>query len=117
MPKIFFVHWHEAEVKQRVRDLEVDGHEVGCHWSQAEHMRLGDGLPDIMVISLDRLPSHGRQIAEWLWEAKKRQHIPIIFAGGKPDKIEATRTKFPTAVYCETEDVPSAVRNLIAKRD
>ena len=36
------------------------------------------------MISLDRLPSHGRAVAEWLWEAKKRQHIPIVFLGGQP---------------------------------
>ncbi len=112
MSRIFYVHWNEAEVEPRVRALETDGHEVGAHWSMEEHMRMGDGLPDIMVISLDRLPSHGRQIAEWLWEAKKRRHVPITFAGGKPDKIESTRARFPTAIYCETDEVPAVVRGL-----
>jgi hypothetical protein len=57
------------------------------------------------VISLDRLPSHGRAIAELIWEAKKRQRIPILFAGGAPDKVKATREKLPKARYCGWDEV------------
>ena len=72
-----------------------------------------DALPDIFVVSLDRLPSHGRQYIQWLWEAKKRQHIPVIFVDGKADKVEETKTKFPNARYCTSNTLVSVVENLV----
>ncbi len=76
-------------------------------------MKWPDGwLPDLMVISLDRLPSHGRAVAEWVWEAKKRQHIPILFCGGEPDKVAATKAKFPKAIYCATDAVAATIAKL-----
>ena len=79
------------------------------HWSTETVADFRNNLPDILVISLERLPSHGRRYAEWMWEAKKRQHIPIIFAGGKPEKTEPVKTKFPNAHFCS---MPDLVKNL-----
>ncbi|MGH7595278.1 MAG: hypothetical protein ACREOI_02955 [bacterium] len=105
MAKIFYLHWNEAEAKARIAPLVAAGYEATCHWSTEEHAKFGDALPDAVVISLDRLPSHGRAVAEWFCEAKKRQHIPILFAGGQPNKVKATKAKFPQAIFCATEDV------------
>jgi hypothetical protein len=110
MKKIFYLHWNEAEAKTHIAPLVAAGYEVACHWSTKEHAQFGDTLPDAVVISLDRLPSHGRAVAEWFWEAKKRQHIPIIFAGGQPDKVKATKAKFPQAIFCATEEVPAVLK-------
>ena len=63
------------------------------------------------MISLDRLPSHGRAIAEWILEAQKRQHIPILFAGGAPDKVKATREKLPKAIFCEWDAVVGTLKS------
>ncbi|HET8798977.1 MAG TPA: hypothetical protein VFO89_14885 [Thermoanaerobaculia bacterium] len=87
------------------------------HWSTETPPALKDALPDVAVISLDRLPSHGRAVAEWLWEAKKRRHIPIVFAGGEPAKIAATRAKFPSAVYCSTSEITATVARVLRERD
>ncbi|MBI3319506.1 MAG: hypothetical protein HYZ89_02835 [Candidatus Omnitrophica bacterium] len=116
MAKIFLLHWHEAEAKERASGLRSAGHDVLLHWSTESSPPLKDVLPDIAVISLDRLPSHGRAVAEWLWEAKKRQHIPIIFAGGEPSKVDATRVRFPKAVYCSTASMVGAVAKLTRPR-
>jgi len=112
MKKIFYLHWNETEAKARIAPLVAAGYEATYHWRTEERAKFGDALPDAVVISLDRLPSHGRAVAEWFWEAKKRQHIPIIFAGGQPDKVKATKAKFPQAVFCATEKVPEILRNL-----
>ena len=116
MARIFLIHWHEAEARERDSGLRSAGHDVVFHWSTVSSPSLKDVLPDVAVISLDRLPSHGRAVAEWLWEAKKRQHIPIIFAGGEPLKVEATRAKFPKAVYCSTASMAGAVAKLARRR-
>jgi hypothetical protein len=113
MAKIFYVHWNEAEIKDRLAPLIKAGHEVTAHWSAETHAKFGENLPQAVVISLDRLPSHGRAIAEWFWEAKKRQHIPILFSGGQPDKVKAAKAKFPQAIFCAVEDVPARLKTLV----
>jgi DNA-binding response OmpR family regulator len=105
MKKIFFIHFNEEELKEKIAPLKKAGYKADYHFSTETTAALKDNLPDIMIISLDRLPSHGRTYAEWLWEAKKRQHIPIVFCGGKPDKVSAVKEKFPRAVYCSNEDL------------
>jgi DNA-binding response OmpR family regulator len=114
MARVFYIHWNEAELRERIAPLEAAGHEVRGHWSQQDQADLKDNLPDAVVISLDRLPSHGRQIAQWLWEAKKRQHIPIIFAGGQADKVAAATKQFPNAHSCATDAVPEVIDRLAA---
>ena len=112
MARVFLLHWNRAEAEERAALLRRDGHRVSVHWSAEEGPDLATSLPDIAVISLDRLPSHGRAVAEWLWEAKKRQHIPIVFAGGEPDKVAVTRNKFPRAVFCPTSEIGQTVAGL-----
>lgn len=112
MKNIFFIHWNEKELKEKITPLKKAGYKVGFHFSQETTANLKENLPDALVICLDRLPSHGRAYAEWMWEAKKRQHIPIIFCGGLPDKVEATRVKFPKAIYCSNEKLLATLEKL-----
>jgi hypothetical protein len=105
MARIFYLHWNEAELLARVAPLEAAGHEVKGHWSTEAPAKLGDFVPDAVVVSLDRLPSHGRAVAEWFWEAKKRQSIPLLFAGGQPDKVAAAQKQFPRARFVSSETV------------
>jgi len=93
--------------------LKKAGYKIASHWSTETHARFGEALPDAVVISLDRLPSHGRAVAEWFVEAKKRQHIPIIFAGGQSDKVQATKAKFPQAAFCATEELAAALERAL----
>ena len=94
MAKVFYLHWNRDEAEARVAALKKAGHEVRYHWSTEEHVKLADFTPEAVVISLDRLPSHGRQVAEWFWEAKKRQSIPIVFAGGASNKCKLPAQSF-----------------------
>ena len=103
MKKIFFIHFHEAELKEKIQPLKQAGYKVDYHFSTESVADLRQDLPDVLVICLDRLPSHGRRYAEWLWEAKKRQNIPVIFCGGTPEKVLITKEKLPKAIYCSNE--------------
>lgn len=110
--KVFYVHWNEAELKEKIQPLKKAGYDVNGHWNQTEHAKFGDSLPDVFVFSLDRLPSHSKAIAEWVWEAKKRQHIPIIFEGGVEEKIPPFKQKFPKAIFVKTGKVIEALKKL-----
>lgn len=112
MARVYLVHWHQEEAKARATELAAAGHEVRTHWSAEQFDKWGEYTPEAVVISLDRLPSHGRAVAEWVWEAKKRRRIPIVFAGGAPDKVAATRAQFPDAVYCATAEVLGTLARL-----
>jgi len=103
--KVFYLHWDEEELEERIAPLVEAGHEVSSHWSTGDHPRFGDELPEAFIISLERLPSHGRRVAEWLHESKRRRAVPLIFAGGKPEKVAAVKDRFPEAIYCEPAEV------------
>ena len=79
MKKIFFIHFHEAELKEKIQPLKQVGYKVDYHFSIETTANLKDNLPDVLVISLDRLPSHGKAYAEWLWEARKDNTYRLFF--------------------------------------
>jgi hypothetical protein len=112
MKNVFFIHWNEEEMKEKIKPLKKAGFKVDYHFSTETTATIKDNLPECLIICLDRLPSHGKAYAEWMWEAKKRQHIPIIFCGGQPDKVKATRSKFPKAIFCSNEKLPAALEKL-----
>jgi len=112
MKKIFFIHFHEVELKEKIQPLKQAGYKVDYHFSTESVADLRQDLPDVLVICLDRLPSHGRRYAEWLWEAKKRRHIPIIFCGGTPEKVLITKEKLPTAIYCSNEKLLATLEKI-----
>lgn len=112
MAALFYIHFNEAELTNRLQELSGTGLQLSGHWSTEQVATFGDKLPDILIVSLDRLPSHGRQYVDWLWQANKRRHIPVIFVDGKPEKVETTKEKFPAAVYCTREELPGVVEKL-----
>jgi CheY-like chemotaxis protein len=71
--------------------------------------------PDAVVIDLTRMPSHGREVAQGVRSAKATRHIPLVFVGGEPDKIERTRQLLPDAVYTTWGRIKSALPKAIAK--
>jgi hypothetical protein len=110
--KVFYFHWNEKELADRSEILRRAGHKVDGHWSTQTNPKFGDYLPDVFVISLDRLPSHGRGNAAWIWETKKRQRIPIIFSGGPPEKVDVFRQQFPRAIFCGSNDVVETIAGI-----
>jgi hypothetical protein len=80
---------------------EVPGHEV-----------TEEKLCDAVVINLNRLPSHGREVAIALRGAKSTRHIPIVFVEGAPEKVEPIRQLLPDAVYTTWPKLPAALKKL-----
>lgn len=104
MARVFYIHFNRDEALPVVRTLRDAGHTVRFHFSTEEAARL-DPLPNTLVISLERLPSHGRRYAQWFWEAKKRRSIPIVFVGGAEEKVAVARREFPDARFCNANDL------------
>jgi len=114
MASMLYVHWNRQEALARAAAFQEAGHVVQCHHATEQRLKLAEALPDVVVISLDRLPSHGRAVAEWFVEAKKRRHIPLLFTGGAPDKVAATKSRFPEAHFAPTEQALGAIELALA---
>lgn len=112
MKTIFYFHFNEPELLDRIEPLKKAGYKVGSHFSTEKVAKFTEPLPEIFILSLDRLPSHAKAYAQWIWEAKKRQHIPIVFVGGQPEKVEPIKDLFPKAHFCESKNLLSTLKKL-----
>jgi hypothetical protein len=73
---VLLVHWDESEARNLAAGLREYGWKVAL-WKPT--MKLGDikkSPPTAVVISLRRLPSHGREVADALWYSKWGRMIP-----------------------------------------
>jgi hypothetical protein len=62
-------------------------------------------VPEAFVIDLSRLPSHGGEVAAALRRFRETRNVPIVFAGGEPEKIERIRAVLPDAVFTEWDRI------------
>ncbi len=69
--------------------------------------------PAAIVIDLTRLPSHGLHIGHALRCRKSTRLIPLLFAGGLPEKVDRVRALLPDAMYCEWESIGDAIRHAV----
>jgi hypothetical protein len=70
-------------------------------------------LPAAVVIDLDRLPSQGREVATVLRNSKITRHIPIVFAGGLPEKVAPIRRELPDAHFTAWKSAASSLQKAL----
>jgi len=102
---LILVHWDAGEAKELASSLQAMGWKV--REGELVLKELKTRLPLAVLISLRRLPSHGREVADALWYTKWGRTIPIIFFDGTPDKVAATRQKFPDAEFTTWVELPT----------
>lgn len=117
MHKIRLIHWKPDEVKENVAKLRAEGYEVNCElFDGPPAMRqMKENLPEAVVIDLARLPSQGRDVALAVQHAKPTRHIPVVFVGGDPVKVDRIQKLLPDAVYTDwdliSRDLERAILN------
>jgi CheY-like chemotaxis protein len=112
--RILYIHWSESETPGRAARLEALGYSVD--WMAEIDPRLAKiraKPPALVVIDLDRLPSHGREAGMALRSYKDTRDLPILFVGGLPDKIERVRASLPDAHYCSWNEVAGIIPGLL----
>ncbi|HYP13173.1 MAG TPA: hypothetical protein VEQ63_04555 [Bryobacteraceae bacterium] len=115
MPRVVLVHWNDAEAAERIRELTEAGCEV-LHHGKSNATRIGQYkaiAPDAFVVDLTRMPSHGREFAVFLRGNKILRAVPILFAGGETEKVEALKQLLPDAVYTDWKKIASALSKAI----
>lgn len=100
---IIFIHFNEIEAFKLVQEWFPDNLEIQVHSSTVESLKPKFSNPAAVVISLERLPSHGKQYSLYFRSSAARRKIPLIFTGGKPEKIEIYRELFTDAFFCNFE--------------
>jgi hypothetical protein len=71
--------------------------------------------PSILVLDLDKTPSRGREIAIALRTSKAARHIPILFVGGLPEKVERIRAEIPDVHFAEWKDARQKAEQILKK--
>lgn len=115
MGRILLVHWNKDEAKERAEKLAKLGHEVAIlsDSKDSRRFKIRGTPPELLVIDLARLPSHGREVAGYFRRQKATRSVPILFVGGEPEHIEKVRKLLPDASFAEWTGIKSAIANAI----
>jgi len=68
----------------------------------------------VVVFDLNRRPALARDIATAIRATKSTSQIPIVFAGGLPEKVALVRAALPEATFTDWDEAGAAVANAIA---
>ena len=117
MPIVRLVSWNPDAAREHARVLKKAGFKVNASPLRTSGLigQFRDNPPAVILIDLDRLPSHGRAVAIVLRSAKFTRHIPIVFAGGKEDKVKIAREQVPGAIFTDWPGVAAALKKALKK--
>ncbi len=107
--RVLLVHWDADEAGELASELSGQGHDVVVEsedGARAAH-RVFEGASGAVLISLRRLPSHGRETAVHI---RARSDVPIIFIDGDPEKVDATLEAVPDALHVTWDQLGSQLR-------
>lgn len=109
------IHQRAEEAAERVQLVESEGLQVQYEALASTPLfrSIDAAPPSAIVIDLDRLPSHGLHYGVALRRRKTTRLIPLVFAGGLPEKVEKVRAMLPDAVYCDWDSAARAIAQAI----
>jgi hypothetical protein len=118
MAQIRLVSWNPDAAREHARALKNAGFTVDASAMRTSGLigQFRDHPPAVILIDLDRLPSHGRAVAVVLRSGKSTRHIPIVFAGGLDEKIKTVREQVLGAIFTDWPGAPAALKNALKKR-
>ena len=113
--RVRLIHWKPIEAEPGIAALAAAGYTVEyTPFAPGTLREIAGRAPAAVVIDLTRVPSHGRDVAVALRHARRTRHVPIVFAGGAPEKIARVREQIPDAEYAEWSGIRGALRRAIA---
>ena len=114
MPKLFLIHWDDREIEAYADELRALGWEVEHEDMDGSlaYRRVKAWQPDVVVIDLRYLPSHGRMTGMILRKAPDTWEIPIIFVDGKPEDVEKTKDTVFDAEFVTHQELQAALETI-----
>ena len=115
MQRVRIVHWDAGEGEERAEMLRGLGYEVDARPVTSGTIReLPRDPMDALVVDLSRLPSQGRDVGVAVRRSKTGRRVPIVFAGGAPEKVARTRELLPDAFYASWNEIGDVLQRAIA---
>jgi hypothetical protein len=112
--RIVLIHWKPEEAGLHLEQLQDAGFEPEVLAPNGSAGLKGKTeFAKAIVIDLSRLPLQGRAVGIQLRKRAATRRVPIVFAGGAPDKVEATRQLLPDATYTEWAGAVEAIRRAV----
>ncbi|HEY81386.1 MAG TPA: hypothetical protein EYP25_12285 [Anaerolineae bacterium] len=114
MPKLFLIHWDDSEIEAYAEELRALGWEVEFEAMDGAlaYRRVKAWQPDVVVIDLRYLPSHGRMTGMILRKAPATWEVPLLFVNGKPEDVEKTRDTVFDAEFVTREELPQVLETI-----
>jgi hypothetical protein len=115
MSRIIVIHHKKTTVEALIRPLEQAGYQIAyLPLQEMGQLRAAcDDPPAVFIIDLNRAPSQGQSIAVWLRQQKATRGVPLVFAGGAPEKVQRVQSLLPDAVYSDWDKVGDAVQQAV----
>lgn len=113
--RLFYINWHPAEASAAAASLRKLGFTVDFEAEDGARAckRMSERPPDVVVISLAHLPSHGRETARALGTIKATREVPILFVDGTAEAVEKARAATPSAEFASSEELQLALARLM----
>ncbi|MCK5646662.1 MAG: hypothetical protein KAH97_07765 [Anaerolineales bacterium] len=116
MNKIRLIHWKPAEAEELVKVLRALGFEVDYEAFSNKVMQADrQSTPDAIVIDLTRLPSQGRDVGIAYRTYKATRLTPIVFVGGKSEKVADVRKILPDATFSNWSEIQNTLNSAISQ--
>jgi hypothetical protein len=110
MRRVRLIHWNVEEAKACIGILRDAGYNVEYdEFSPAIFKIFKEDPPIAVIIDLERMPSQGRDVGLTIRKQKSTRAIPLVFVGGKPEKVERVRTNLPDATYTSWDRIQQAI--------
>jgi len=118
MRRVLLIHQNAVEASERAKTLRAAAYDVTVIVPQGlKFLRdVRRAIPDAIVIDIERLPSVGRDIGIAVRMAKSTRNLPMVFAGGAPEKIGGIRMSLPDASYAPWPKIGTVLKRAMAAR-
>ncbi len=112
MRRVVLIDWSPTWATRHARWLRGTGYEVEARAprSGSELKPPQDRPPHAFVIDVGRLPSQGCAVAVFLRRRRATRAVPIVFAGGEPEKVARVQGLLADATYAEWRGIRGALR-------
>ena len=114
MPRLRLLYWKPSEAPSKIQFLRKAGHEV-IYEEKPTPTSIRTGDPQVLLIDLSRLPSHGREVAVHHRGRKATRHIPVVFVDGDAEKVAQIRKLIPDAFYTTWEEVLKVIPEALSR--
>ena len=115
MSRIVLVHWNKEEAQQRAQKLADCGHKIGivCDSDRDTLQKIRNTPPELFVVDLSRIPSHGREVAGSFRRLKATRHVPILFVNGDEKHLAKARKLLPDASFTQWARIKAGIAKAI----